>query len=246
MKTKAKKQKRHVAQMRATIRKEPCMVENQLQKNDLSVWGVDSIIPQNIIIPSILLMQGSSEFVKKGKHRVGDFVDSLTEKILGNTVEVIPFFFEESWWVYDLVNGKEKFNSIEPVTSENRNRAYEDLNKMQRYKYCLKFYCLRPEDVGRGGLPYTISFRSTSLRTGKKIYTQMYIKNQQAGLPPPAYVVKISHHEDKTDDGSFLVLDMEVGRKTTEKELVESLQWLNSIKAGKTRADDSMDIEVPL
>ena len=50
----------------------------------------------------------------------------------------------------------------------------------------MNFYVMLPKQIDAGtAVPYVLSFKSTSYREGKKLFTQMYMRNRKANLPPP-------------------------------------------------------------
>lgn len=208
----------------------------------LNEWGMPVVSARNIIIPTIMLMQGSSDLVKTGKQHVGTFVENLGNKALGKTIDIIPFYAEEKWWVFDLIKGKAKFNRIENVTSQNANHEYETTT--ERWHRALKFYLLLPTQVDKGdALPYTMTFKSTSYRTGQKIYTQMYMTNINAGLPPPGMIMKLTTKVETKDKDSYLVVQMELDKESDEVAIAECLKWVKSIKAGETKTVDETPVE---
>jgi hypothetical protein len=215
-------------------------------------WGSPQMSAQDIVLPKILPMQGSSVMVANRKAMIGEFRDSLSGVKLGTIdepLEVIPFYMEKTWDILEQQqDGQFKWARsvavVENPSSEgyNDNWKWEDEANGKKIKNVRRFnfYCLLPKEVEDGSaLPYVLSFKSTSIKEGKKLYTQMYVKNVKAGMPPAAYSVQIGGKMTTNDKGTFVVINYSPGRKTTDKELAECLQWIRTIRAGKTQVDSS-------
>lgn len=203
---------------------------------DLGEWGTGDISSRDLVIPKILAMQGLSELVSEGKAKLGDFVDSVSGEVLGsieNPVEFIPFHMEKTWIISRKKKGEGKFEfeRYEPVTSENQDYPFEaqEGDDTLKYEYTLQFYVLLPHDTS---MPYVISFKSTSLRSGKVLSTQMYVRNRAAGLVPPAYTMLLTGKKEKNDKGTFIVMETKPKGKTPNNLIAECLNWYKVIKEG--------------
>jgi len=99
---------------------------------------------------------------------------------------------------------------------------------------------LIPDEVKEGGcMPYVLSFRRTSLKAGKKLATQMFVKNRAANKNPAAVVLEVSGHSKQNDDGEFIVQDVKAKRPSTDEEMVKAYEWYQLIHSGKTKVDES-------
>lgn len=199
-------------------------------------WGQSEISSKDIIIPKILAMQGLSDFVSEGKAKLGDLVDSISGEVLGSIekpVEFVPFHMEKVWIISRKKKGETKFEfeKYEAVTAENLGYPFEakDGEDDVKYEYTLQFYCLLPTDTS---MPYVISFKSTSLRSGKVLSTQMYVRNRAAGLTPPSYTMLLGGKKEKNDKGTFIVMDTKVKGRTSPELETECLNWFKVIKSG--------------
>ena len=208
-----------------------------LASANLDAWGENDMSAQDMVIPKILCMQGLSDLVSEGKAKMGDFVDSLSSEVIGSTekpVDIIPFHMEKIYIISkrDKGNSRYEFDRIESV--QNQNYPFEnEVDGVQfKYEYTLQFYCLRPEDTS---LPYVVSFKSTSLKTGKVLSTQMYVRNRAAGLVPPAFTMKLGGRKEKNDMGTFIVMEVKQGERTSDELIGQCLEWMNIIKSGRTK-----------
>ena len=203
---------------------------------DDSDWGVE-VSARNIVIPKIMLMQGLSEAVIEGGAKLGDLYNSLTKKVVGDTsksLELIPFFQKEMWYIFKVVGKDETFLRIEDLDSSNVNWRYEDFEgdmAVKRIKV-LQFYCIDPSNPD---LPVIVSFKGKSMRTGQELYTMMYFTNRQENKFPPSYHILLSSVRDKNEKGTFAKYTFKRGDESTSNELKLCLEWINTIKSGKAK-----------
>lgn len=209
-------------------------------------WGTPQVSSQDIVIPKILCMQGLSELVADDKAKMGDFVDNMTSEVIGNykdkPVEFIPFHMEKIMIISKKVGADFQFDSIVPVTAENENAPYEEEIGGETFKneQAMNFYVLLPEDMS---LPYIISFKGTSRKSGKILATQMYVRNAAAGKIPPAYVMELSGRKDKNDKGQFIVLETKPSRLSTNEEVASAFQWYKTVNAGGVKAHEESNTQ---
>jgi hypothetical protein len=236
--------------------------ENALS-TDLAQWDSDIYVGgKDVMLAKILPMQGMSVLVTDGKAVMGEFRDSLSGEKLGSIVdpvEILPFHVEKQWDIlHQNDEGKFKWNRSIPRIDNpaqegyNDNLAWQDkendkngklvdIKRVQRFN----FYVLLPSQMKSGEvLPYVLSFKSTSFREGKKMFTQMYLRNKVARLPPPGFTFKLAGLKTKNDQGTFIVPTVELGRKTTPEEINKCLDWYKLIMKGGVKVDDSDDTAV--
>jgi len=210
-------------------------------EQNMEAWGTPAVSSKDIVIPKILCMQGLSELVMDDNHeaKMGDFVDSMTNEIIGNylnkPVEFVPFHLEKIWIISKKSGNDFEFDRIEDVTLANEHRQYFEVVNGVEYKneYTMNFYVLRPEDTS---LPYVISFKGMSGKTGRVLATQMYVKNAAAGKIPPAYVMSLAGSKDKNDKGTFITLKTSVARESSDEERNSAFTWYKSVTSGKAKA----------
>ena len=82
-----------------------------------------NIVPSDVLVPKVLLMQGMSELVKQRKAQLGDIVRSTNGQKLGDpehAVDFIPLSSPESTWVIELnQTGKFEYKKTVPRTPKN-------------------------------------------------------------------------------------------------------------------------------
>lgn len=223
--------------------------ETSLTVPSVDAWGAPEIGAQDILIPKILLMQGLSVFVAEGTAQIGEFRDSVSGALLGNLstpIQFLPVHIDKTWVLSKKIGDRFKYQTMIPVTRDNESMEWEYTDEegvLCRRDYTMTCYCLLPSDVKEGlPMPYTISFRRTSMRAGKKLFTQMYIRNKQAGKVPPAYVMELSAKREKNDQGTYMVLDVAPVRDSSNEEISACFELYKTIQGGSVRVDHS-DVE---
>lgn len=223
--------------------------ETSLMIPSVDAWGAPEIGSQDILIPKILLMQGLSQFVADGVAQIGEFRDSVSSAMLGNVatpIHFIPVHIDKTWVLSKKTGDRFKYQTMIPVTRDNESMEWEYTDEegvLCRRDYTMTCYCLLPSDVAAGlPMPYTISFRRTSMRAGKKLFTQMYIRNRQAGQVPPAQVMELSAKREKNDQGTYMVLDIAPVRPASQEEVIAAFDLYKTIQGGSVKVDHS-DIE---
>lgn len=208
---------------------------------NLDAWGQGEVSSHDIVIPKIMIMQKMSEAVEREVALEGDFIDSLTEEKLGSIKEplkFIPFHMNKTWIVQRMQDGDYVFDSIEPVTAANEDRQWEEVVDGIKFKYqkSYNFYVLLESDMS---MPYVLSFRSTSAKTGKVLATQMYVKNRQLGKVPPAYVMELGGVKEKNNKGSFIVSKVAVSHEANQEQIGKCLSWYKTVAAGQAKVHEA-------
>jgi hypothetical protein len=206
---------------------------------DLDSFGASPLSSQDIIMPKILVMQGLSKLVTDGKAKLGDFVDSMTSEVIGHIedkpIEFIPFHLDKLWIVSKKDGNRYFFDHVEPVTAANENKSWEETKDGAEWKNekSFNFYSLLTSDPS---IPYVIQFKSTSLKTGRNLAAQMYVKNRADNLVPCAKSMFLAGSKVSNDKGTFAVLATDVSRATSQGEIAECLKWYKQIIGGAATA----------
>lgn len=211
----------------------------------LNEWGQGEISARDLIIPKILVMQGLSDLVSENKAKLGDLVDNVEQKVLGGfdkPIEVVPFHMEKKYIISRRKKGEAKFEFERYEDYAGQEYPFEKAEgeDLIKYEYTLQFYVLRPEDTS---MPYVLSFKSTSLRAGKVLSTQMFVRNRAAGLAPAAYVIELSSKKEKNDKGTFAVMEVKPKGRTAPELEKEALNWFKVIKAGSHKVAETDESE---
>ena len=202
---------------------------------DVAAWGKQELTSQDIIIPRLLVMQGMSEMVTDGKAKFGDVVENLNGEVLAGLesgIEILPFKLEK---IYKYIGADGKVLSSEPITPENENAGFEcEVDGMAAKRFrTFQFYVLLPSELEVGGaLPYMVEFKSTGLRAGKKMVTQMFAKNSAIGLTPAGKTFMLTVDKVSNDKGTYAVPDVSVCRDSQESEVSEAHVWFKRLQGG--------------
>lgn len=216
----------------------------------------------DIVIPKLLLMQQSSQYVAQEKAKMGDFVNSLNGVKLGSIIEpieIVPFHFRKSW---DIVNKDDNNSYIrnEPFTAANADLPWEDKEgaiNIRRIKR-LDFFCMVPKMLEAGSvLPMVVSFKSTSYRTGAIILTEwdeIKAKNsmlKNAGklgdlkLPFSKSFMLAGEKTQNDKKQNYCKSSVTPGNAVDAETQRLCLEWLKTIKTSKNVVvDDSEEKEV--
>lgn len=231
--------------------------ENKLSTQELAnEWGVVAQPSQDMLIPKILPMQLTSVLVSEGKALFGEFRDSINGNLFGTCdkpFEFVPFYIDKAWDMLQMKDGQFQYvksiplieNPLDAGYNDNLPRetqAENDLGILVETKYVRRmnvFVLLSSEIKSGTAMPYVISFKSTSIKEGKKLYTQMYVRNIRSGLPPAAFMFTLSGVKVKNDKGSYMISTVSLGRQTTTEELTECLSWLKLVRKGAVKVDTS-------
>lgn len=218
--------------------------------NSVESWGQSQISSKDIVIPRILLMQPMSEKVTAGDAAFGEFRESMNNEKLGdfNTgFKFIPFHMEKVFVEFNVEDPDDKkFLRIVPITPDNEDLPYEDEEKGEdgkKFKVSrdrtMNFYVLLPTELKLGGaIPYIISFRRTSLQAGKKLATQMYVKNHAAGVTPASITCEMTCGKQTEDKKTWAVMEVKPAEPTPAEYVQKAFDWLKIVKTGKTKVDE--------
>lgn len=215
----------------------------------LADWGVTPVDVRKIVIARILPQQPMSKFVVAGKAMIGDIMESTNGTKLGdiNTpIDFVPFHHVENWIVFEEKNGAMKFSKIEAITPENDSWPIKEVIngvKIERDR-ALEFYVLLPRDLEQGiRRPYVMSFRRTSTKAGKKLYTTMFVTNPANGKIPAATVLSLSGTKTTNDKGTFLIMDVIEKRASTTPEMQAAFEWFKTVSTSKNVQVDNSDLD---
>jgi hypothetical protein len=203
---------------------------------------------KDFLIPKLLLMQSTSGNVKEEKARVGEIRSSTSGKKITEkegTVEIIGFAPFKTWVVLKKQGGE--FLEQFPITPENASLPREQVKDgivVNNYE-TINYYCLLTEEI-KSGLcsPYMVSFRSTSYIAGKAMETKRAML-KSAGIPIPFMTFNLGSASKKNDSGSFYVLTISEGRKSTEEELRAVKPWNDLVKVGDVAVDHDSEFASP-
>lgn len=235
--------------------------------------GQESVFSNDLIIPKLRLLQGSSDWVKSREyeHQAGDYVNSLTEEILGNPEKPIRFVvisMSKRWQFFwqQIENGKVKdvydreYSTL--VTPQNVGLPYSGQidGKEYRRRQVLCFTILLERDIIAGNKqPYNIDFAASSKKGGRILYSDLSaftskvhtVGGKNYTLPSAAAAYELTTSEEMFDDNSVWVKNIKpIGHSSKEavlmaRELYKFIDGNDAVTEHEVVDDDAMPAEEP-
>jgi len=220
--------------------------------NDYVGKGHEDVNVNELKLPYLSLAQGSTDAVKKGLVKYGEFFDSITSEVLGKEVTIVVIKMEQDWIKFPSKQEKEEARkanktafikrSKDGITWDNGEKLTED-----DYKKCKEyvFFCVVRDNLKP--LPYIISMKSTSSRSGKHLMNMIghNMKSSFKGEPIFARAYKLSSKELEGDNGAYLVYNNAQPMGWASQDEVEIANKIrNNIDKYITAKDSENEIEV--
>lgn len=220
----------------------------ELVEVNMNEWGDVVVEAKDLILPKILLQQALSEAVKLRVARDGDYLNTLTGAVCSNeggNVHVLPFYCRQSY-VIEKWNGK-KFEYLKtvPCVVGAEPKPYEEMVGAERFKnsHVYEFFCMLEE----GGTPAIVSFKSTSHKTGKKLFNLMYLQNPQQKKTPAHNWIILGSNAETNDMGTFNVMSISIGEESKPEQIKECLSWITTIKKSDFKvAEEKPTTDAPI
>lgn len=227
--------------------------EQSLTTNsNLDYSGNEEADASDIIVPRILLMQGTSKWVPE-TFNMGEIIDSVEEKVLakkGATLKILPFIMKKSWEVFSDEQPpkwlrQEKWNAANDnldwkFTEEDPDRGTIDCFRQRNYG----FYCFVLEEDGsidEFAIPALVNFRSASgFKEGKKIASWFA---RMKSMKQPGFTVtwELSSETIKETDKAYQKFVVKRGENATDEQKKVVMKWLDLFA---TQAQKIKDHEV--
>ena len=195
-----------------------------IQQADASMFGFDTVTTKDIKIPLIYVAQAMSQSVSDGNCKPGDIIENLSSSVLGGAkkpARVVPFYFNKTYTVQKLVNGKKEFVGNEPYTTE---REYEETKNGTTYFNLpsYNFFCLVHGDDTF--TRYALSFRGSRNITsgGRPMLSQLMNKYQTTKAAPFNFVFDIGVKQVENEKGKWFVLTAAQAKGEDGKELAST------------------------
>lgn len=221
-------------------------------------WGPSETVTQDILIPKILLMQGTSQFVTQELAEVGHIVNSVSKDKLGSAREkdfaalkIIPLRIQNVWMEYEVLGNKLQLKNTIPRNNANDNLPLEYLGdknvKMRRDKTILLF-CLLEKDLTEDfPMPYVVTFKRTSFHAGKAISTHFakcdmarQLSGGKAGKPPYATTFTLAGTKKSNEQNTWYAFDWMPDKSATSEQGLElASYWEKTIQTASVRIDES-------
>lgn len=208
--------------------KQVAKVDNQ--KTELAAYtggmndfGFDTATTNDIKVPLIFVAQGLSKIVDQGLAQNGDIVENLENQVIakkGGTAKFVPFFFQKSYQVQYLKNGKKEFFGNEAWDGE---REYEtkgkDRNGVETTFFnvpSFNFFVFRENDPNH--TRYVLPFRgSRNISKGGKVVLSQLISKMQGATPQPPYnfVIEVGVEQVENEKGKWYIMNAKLSKDST-------------------------------
>ena len=242
--SKAQKQEVAVTQDELTSRAIAVAKDSLERSKALEELGVDQ---KDLVIPSVQVMQNTSELVGNEKAKLGDIVNMQTEEVLGGgdkRVSVLPLKLFKTLRVYSVKDGF-KFHHEEPLTPASEKLPFEgseaDGTLVKRYP-TINAFVLVKQDLDKGeGFPCLMRFKSTGMNAGKAIATHLY-KQVFFKKRPYANFIDLTTRKENKGTNIYSVPSAAKGAEASASDLEAAEGWIAMLAAGNYRVDEREDI----
>lgn len=203
--------------------------------------------PSDILIPKILLMQGPSQLVAEGKAAQGDMLNSVTGEKLGDKtkgVTFVPLTHFKTMTVMRSKDGMFVYDHTEPWTTAHALKQWEETLNGTKYRNypTLNFYIMLEKDLQATGnaMPALISFKSTSIKAGKKLVNHFAMAND-IGRAACSGMLTLTCSVQKGDKGPYHSFDVKFEKDTPAEYAPKIERWLRILKQNKVKVDSTME-----
>lgn len=210
---------------------------------DMNEWGDVVVESKDLMLPRLMLQQAVSDMVKERLAKDGDYFNTLTNEIqsVDGKIKVLPFYVRQYFRIEKYNGRKFEFDSIVPY--DGKPRPFEEMIGADKFKnlHVYEYFCLTEE----GGLPVSLGFKSTSHKTGKRLFNMMYIANKQLNKPPANNWIELGSTTQEKEGDKYKVIDYKTDRVATKEELTECLTWIKTIKETNVAIQEEPTTEQP-
>lgn len=196
---------------------------------------------QDMIVPTIKLMQATTELVKDDKAAAGEYRKSTGELLAekNDELELIIFKLDKYFAINQMEmgqNGKEKvpgtYRREEFNVDLAREWEFAQDGKEYRRELVYSFYVLVANSNGQevfNQVPSIISFRSSAKKAAKTWLSKL--QNMRASKQEPhSHVFLLGRSKETKGKNSWLIPTVSVGRPTTKDEQAAVTLWRNEFK----------------
>lgn len=203
--------------------------------------GFDNFKMEDLIIPRVRLLQGLSKAVSDGEGKMGQFQDSLTGELVGDSLELVLLGMKNGAVYFKTGKGmicKSNDGIISVKGDVCRQCPYKD--EFGNSEYWGKFHedgsppgcsgtkefiTLKKDSVGSMPYPMLLSFLKTSYGLGKRLASMARLSGED--IFARSYV--IGSEKVQNDKGTFSKFTIKQGEKLTEDELKIAEKWYELI-----------------
>lgn len=199
--------------------------------------GFENFKNEDLIIPRLRLLQGLSEAVTSGVGKMGQFQDSLSGEILGDSIEVVllglkngAVYFEQGVGMQcrsqDGITNMEGVMCTECPYNQYYGQRWAKDEPPPKCSATKEFICVTRGTLnGTEQRPIVVSFLKTSYKQGRKLASIARLSGKD--IFAGAYVV--SSQTVKNTKGTFAVMDVKQNGWLTPDEFKAAEAWYHTI-----------------
>lgn len=225
----------------------PMVVPDAFKKKGASVSVIDQ---KDMLIPKLLTMQPTSNFVTEERAQIGDLVSSVTGQVVGGKgkwVKFVPLMTYKTVEYYDITGQKPKFMKREAWSSKaHANLQWEQVidGVKTRVTECLNFYVFLESDLANpAGLPHLVCYRSTQKQGGKKLISH-FMQMEMMNAEPWFGMLEVTTVKQQNDKGVFFTPDIRPVGQTDAKYADKLSKWVDLIARNAVKIDETEEDEV--
>lgn len=191
----------------------------------------------DITIPFLKILQKLSpqcdeeneEFVKGAKP--GAFMNSLTGKVYGKSIKVIPIYYTKNYieWKPNR-GGLVKVHDIEPDMIDKSDYSEWKLPNGNLIVETMNYYCLLADDIGSGVVVFSLT--SSALKYARAWNTQINTTRLDNGNKAPFFssVWELSTKQNKNDSGTWHTIGVNSTPAIARERFINEEEYTKFIK----------------
>lgn len=205
--------------------------------SQMGALGAENLSSSDMLIPKILICQGTSELVQKEKALPGDIARSTDGEILATRKDKKPLNFvvvssNTTSILEQMPDGKKQFEFVK-VEQYRPEAALEFVENGVKYrrKKSMNFFVLLEKDLKEGiALPHVLSFQMTAMRFGQALATNLQM-SAMAKKPVWEKMYSLSVDMKSNDDNSWYVpVTAKAGFATPLEMQKTAYEWYTTLK----------------
>ena len=223
-------------------------VPDAFKKKGASVSVIDQ---KDMLIPKLLIMQPTSEFVNEERAAVGDLVSSVTGEVVGGKgkwVKFVPLMTYKTVEYYDKSGPKPKLVKTEPWNAKTHATVEweQTINgKPHKVMECLNFYIFLEKDLANpAGLPHLVSYRSTQKQGGKKLISHFMQMEMMQAEPWFGVLEVTTTKQQNAEKQVYFTPDIRPVGQTDVKYAEKLEKWVDLIARNAVKIDETADEEL--
>lgn len=204
----------------------------------------------DILIPKLLLMQGTSKLVQKELVAMGSVIDSVTkEEVItkSETLEIIPLTTFKSIDVSLRKPGEKQFKFVQTLPFDGKTallaKEEETSEGTVQRMHAINVYVLRRDQINDpSAMPYLIKFKSTGYKIGKEMVNH-FTKSNMLKKNPYHKTLILGVDRESNDENTWYVFSLKSGkvfdRSVDGPILAACKEWAKITLAGSVKVDSS-------